>query len=39
VLNGTITPAIAESLPLRDAARAHELLEGRSVIGKILLEV
>jgi NADPH2:quinone reductase len=39
VLNGTVTPAIAESLPLRDAARAHELLEARSVIGKILLEV
>jgi NADPH2:quinone reductase len=39
VLDGTIRPAIAESLPLRDAVRAHELLEARSVIGKVLLEV
>jgi NADPH:quinone reductase len=39
VVEGTIRPAIAESLPLRDAARAHELLEAREVIGKILLEV
>jgi NADPH:quinone reductase-like Zn-dependent oxidoreductase len=30
---------IATSLPLRDAARAHELLEAREVIGKVLLEV
>jgi NADPH:quinone reductase-like Zn-dependent oxidoreductase len=36
---GTIRPAIAESLPLRDAAGAHELLEARAVIGKVLLEV
>jgi len=38
VLDGTISPAIAESLPLRHAARAHELLETRAVIGKLLLE-
>jgi NADPH2:quinone reductase len=38
VLDGTISPAIAASLPLRDAARAHELLEGRGVVGKILLD-
>jgi NADPH:quinone reductase len=38
VVDGTIRPAIAESLPLSQAARAHELLEGRRVIGKILLE-
>jgi NADPH:quinone reductase len=39
VLDGTIRPAIAASLPLRDAARAHQLLEAREVIGKVLLEV
>jgi NADPH2:quinone reductase len=38
VLDETIRPAIAESLPLRHAARAHELLEARAVIGKVLLE-
>jgi NADPH:quinone reductase len=39
VLEGTLRPAIAASLPLRDAARAHQLLEAREVIGKVLLEV
>lgn len=39
VLDGTIRPAVAEVLPLRDAARAHQLLEAREVIGKVLLEV
>jgi NADPH:quinone reductase len=39
VLDGTIRPAIAESLPLRHVGRAHELLEARAVIGKVLLEV
>jgi NADPH:quinone reductase len=39
VLEGTIRPVIAASLPLRDAARAHQLLEAREVIGKVLLEV
>jgi NADPH:quinone reductase len=39
VLDGTIRPAIATSLPLRHAARAHQLLEARKVIGKVLLEV
>ncbi len=38
VLEGTLRPAIAASLPLTDAARAHELLDTREVIGKILLE-
>jgi NADPH:quinone reductase len=38
VRNGTLQPAIAAALPLTDAARAHELLEARDVIGKILLE-
>jgi NADPH2:quinone reductase len=39
VLDGTIRPAIAASLPLAHAARAHELLEARAVVGKILLDV
>jgi NADPH:quinone reductase-like Zn-dependent oxidoreductase len=33
----SIAPVIAERLPLRDAARAHELLERSSVTGKIVL--
>jgi NADPH:quinone reductase len=39
VLEGTLRPAIARSLPLAHAAHAHELLEAREVIGKVLLEV
>jgi NADPH:quinone reductase len=31
--------AIAEVLPIRDAARAHQLLQARKVIGKVLLQV
>ena len=38
VRDGTLQPAIATTLPLTDAARAHDLLEARQVIGKILLE-
>jgi NADPH:quinone reductase len=38
VREGTLRPAIASSLPLTDAARAHTLLDAREVIGKILLE-
>jgi NADPH:quinone reductase-like Zn-dependent oxidoreductase len=38
VLDGTISPAIAGSLPVRRAARAHELLEARATTGKLLLE-
>ena len=34
---GSIRPVIAEKLPLRDAPRAHELLEHSSVTGKIVL--
>jgi len=33
----SIKPVIAERLPLRDASRAHELLERASVSGKIVL--
>jgi len=32
-----IHPLVAERLPLRDAARAHQLLESAAVIGKIVL--
>jgi NADPH2:quinone reductase len=39
VREGILRPAIAASLPLTDAASAHELLEAREVIGKILLEL
>jgi NADPH:quinone reductase len=38
VREGTLRPAIASSLPLTDAARAHELFDAREVIGKVLLE-
>jgi NADPH2:quinone reductase len=34
---GKIEPVIAERLPLGEAARAHELLGGGSVMGKIVL--
>jgi len=33
----SIRPVVAERLPLRDAGRAHELLERASVSGKIVL--
>jgi NADPH:quinone reductase-like Zn-dependent oxidoreductase len=33
----SIAPVVSERLPLRDAARAHELLERASVTGKIVL--
>jgi NADPH2:quinone reductase len=35
---GAIHPLIHARLPLRDARRAHEMLEARQVIGKILLK-
>jgi NADPH2:quinone reductase len=35
---GAIRPLIHARLPLRDARRAHEMLEARQVIGKILLK-
>lgn len=34
---GAIKPIIAARLPLVEAARAHELLESRTIIGKIVL--
>jgi len=33
----SIGPVVAERLPLRDASRAHELLESASVSGKVVL--
>jgi NADPH2:quinone reductase len=33
-----IVPAIGARLPLSDAARAHEMLEARKAIGKIILK-
>ncbi len=35
---GEIEPRIHATLPLAEAGRAHELLEGKAVMGKILLE-
>jgi NADPH:quinone reductase-like Zn-dependent oxidoreductase len=32
-----IRPLVAERLPLKDAARAHQLLESAAVTGKIVL--
>jgi NADPH:quinone reductase-like Zn-dependent oxidoreductase len=32
-----LRPAVAETLPLADAAKAHELLESRRVRGKVVL--
>lgn len=34
---GKISPVIAERLPLADARRAHELLTGSSVVGKLVI--
>jgi NADPH2:quinone reductase len=35
---GAIRPLIHGRLPLKDARRAHEMLEARQVIGKLLLK-
>ena len=35
---GDIRPLIHARLPLQDARRAHEMLEAREVIGKVLLK-
>jgi NADPH:quinone reductase len=35
---GTIRPLVHARLPLKDARRAHEMIEAREVIGKILLK-
>ena len=35
---GVVTPQVAEILPLRDVARAHELVEGGAVAGRVVLK-
>jgi len=35
---GKIRPQIQQIMPLKDAARAHELMEASSVMGKLLLK-
>jgi NADPH:quinone reductase-like Zn-dependent oxidoreductase len=35
---GAIRPHISRRLPLAEAARAHELMEAGSVIGKLVLK-
>ncbi|RPH97486.1 MAG: quinone oxidoreductase [Zetaproteobacteria bacterium] len=37
VKSGRLTVRISQTLPLRDAAEAHRLLEGRKTTGKVLL--
>lgn len=39
VAKGEIKPLIAETFPLAEAAKAHELMESNAHIGKIVLEV
>jgi NADPH:quinone reductase-like Zn-dependent oxidoreductase len=36
---GKLRPVIDRVLPVRDVARAHELLESRAVVGKIVLAI
>lgn len=38
VFDGTLKPAIHATLPLAEARRAHEMLEGGGVFGKLVLE-
>lgn len=37
IRQGRVKPQIAARIPLRDGARAHEFLESRAAIGKVLL--
>lgn len=39
VINGELKLPIGAVFPLEEAARAHEVLEGRQTIGKLLLEI
>lgn len=39
VRKGALKPQIAARVPMRDGADAHRLLEGRGVIGKVLLVI
>jgi len=36
---GQLRPVVDQTLPLTDAARAHELIEGRAVLGKVVLSM
>jgi NADPH2:quinone reductase len=36
--SATVQPAIAEIMPLADAAHAHELIESRKAMGKVVLK-
>lgn len=37
-LAGTVTPEIAEVMPLRDVARAHSIVEGGAAAGRVVLK-
>jgi len=37
IASGTVRPVIGRRLPMREAERAHQLLRGGSVIGKVVL--
>ncbi len=37
VVDGGVRPVVFDRLPLAEAARAHEVLEGSSHVGKLLL--
>ncbi|HLL37547.1 MAG TPA: zinc-binding dehydrogenase [Streptomyces sp.] len=36
---GRLTPVVGAEVPLAEAARAHALIEGRGVVGKVVLDV
>jgi len=36
---GVIRPVLADTLPLEEAPRAHEMLFNRQVIGRLALEI
>ncbi|MFH8981288.1 NAD(P)H-quinone oxidoreductase [Streptomyces varsoviensis] len=37
IVSGRVKPVVDSTLPMREAARAHEVLEGSSHVGKVLL--
>ena len=39
VARGLLKPKVHETFSLRDAAKAHDLMESREFFGKIILEV
>jgi NADPH:quinone reductase len=34
---GALTPTIAERIPLREVARAHQILDARANVGRVVL--